>query len=155
MIGNNAATLGFRTRATAIGADAQVDADNTIVLGTTIDTVAAPNLLKAKNITVSSKVEASTVDAVVGIFDEIRLNNTPLGGDKPLCQNPTTKKIGLCPTSSNAKIDGGAASLANAVNEQNAVIVAQQKQLQQQQILIKGLRKLVCLNNAEAAVCQP
>ncbi|MGI8788179.1 MAG: tail fiber domain-containing protein [Pyrinomonadaceae bacterium] len=44
--------------------------------------------------------------------------------------------------------------LVNAVNEQQTQIAAQQKQIAQQQSLIENLRKLVCVQNAQADVCK-
>jgi len=44
--------------------------------------------------------------------------------------------------------------LINAVKEQKARIEQQQRQLQQQQTVIDGLRKLLCQNNPRAEVCK-
>jgi hypothetical protein len=44
--------------------------------------------------------------------------------------------------------------LVNAVNEQQTQIEAQTKQLQQQQLVIDGLRKLVCSQKPQAEVCK-
>jgi hypothetical protein len=52
------------------------------------------------------------------------------------------------------KYDRLSAVLINAVNEQQAQIERQQQQLQEQQAVIGGLRKLVCQNNPRAEVCK-
>ncbi len=44
--------------------------------------------------------------------------------------------------------------LVNAVKEQQTQIEQQRKKLEHQQLLIDGLRKLVCQNNAHAEVCK-
>lgn len=52
------------------------------------------------------------------------------------------------------KYDRVAIVLLNAVKEQQVQIEQQRKQLQEQQNLIEGLRKIVCPNNLQAEVCK-
>ncbi len=52
------------------------------------------------------------------------------------------------------KYDRVAVVLLNAVKEQQVQVEQQRKQLQQQQNLIEGLRKIVCPSNQQAEVCR-
>jgi hypothetical protein len=52
------------------------------------------------------------------------------------------------------KYDRVGVVLLNAVKEQQAQIEAQAKQIQQQQAVIDGLKKLVCAQNPNAEVCR-
>lgn len=152
LIGFNAIINGGATHSTVIGDGAFTNKSNTIVLGTNTDTVEAPNLLTAKNITATSKVDAFTVDAGLGIFDAIKLNNTPFG-DKPLCYKTTTKEIGVCPASLSSRSEQSENLLVNAANEQNAQIEKQAEQIKAQQRQIEELKQIVCAMNPAAKIC--
>ena len=146
-------TGGLRTRSTAIGADAQVNKDNTIVLGTLIDTVEVPNELKAKNITVSNKVIAQNVTAVNGVFDSIRLTFTTTGGTRPMCYSETFETIGLCPIILRPNTAVGDAVPSDTVNQQQTQINLQAEQIKQQQLQIEALKQTVCAMNPAAKIC--
>jgi hypothetical protein len=153
VIGYQAKTTGgVRTRSTVIGADAQVNKDNTIVLGTTIDTVEVPNLLTAKNIAVSSKVDATTVNADTGTFFSLSLTNISTK-DIPMCLSSINQTIGVCPFTSNSKTVIGNATLANMVNLQQTQINLQAEQIKQQRLQIEALKQIVCAMNPKAELC--
>jgi hypothetical protein len=153
VIGYQAKTTGgVRTRSTVIGADAQVNKDNTIVLGTTIDTVEVPNLLTAKNIVVSSNVDATTVNADKGKFFSLSLTNITTK-DIPMCLSSVNQTIGVCPITLNSKTAISNATLANTVNLQQTQINLQAEQIKQQKLQIEALTKIVCAMNPKAELC--
>jgi hypothetical protein len=169
VIGYQAKTTGgLRTRSTAIGADAQVDKDNTIVLGTTIDTVEIPNELKAKNITVLGSVQSASMKADVGIFSSVKLMFPPTGS-VPMCYNSTFFTIGLCVPNSNAKTAVNGAVPGDAVNrQQQTQINLQAEQIKRQQTTIgkqaeqiklmqtqmEALKAIICSQNLTAEFCK-
>lgn len=148
LIGYQASTVGgFVNHATAIGADAQVNKNNTVVLGSNIDTVEAPNLLKAKNLTVELSLHTNSILASFGQFDELRLNNTPVG-DKPMCLDPQ-KRIGVC----SGSFDSDATLRTAEATQQQSQITLQAEQIKQQQIQIEALKQAVCALNPTALFC--
>ncbi len=152
IIGNSATTIGFRNHSTAIGADAQVAADNTIELGSPADTVDVPNLLTAKNITVELAVHAADVLAGFGKFDELRLTNTPLG-NTPMCLD-SLKRVGVCPAPFPSEGKTGTTNFAIVIKTQQAQIDLQAEQIKHQQAQIAALSEIVCSMNPAAKICR-
>lgn len=127
LIGNNTLIYPDLTYATAIGAGAGVSDSNTIVLGrgNGSDTVLASGPL------------------VIG--------NLGVGGITPLCRNGQNRVSTCLPGNALQKDARENAAAFTALTDQNTRI---QKQLEQQQVLIEGLRKIVCSQNAQADVCK-
>jgi hypothetical protein len=136
----NATNLTF---ASAIGAGATVSTSNTVVLGRPVDLVLAPNLLQ--------------------------VNTLGAAGSTSLCRNAALQ-ISTC-TPGNIAEPQNKESL-NELRTQNLQMLEQlkaqqaqiaeqtekgkqqQTQLQQQQLMIDGLQKLVCAQNPQAEVCK-
>ncbi len=137
---------GGLTFATAIGAGALVWTSNTVVLGTTSDTVVAPNLL--------------------------RVNSLGAAGSTSLCRN-ALNQISTCTAGNFTNSgDGKNNEQLNVLQRQNLQMLeelkAQQEengaqaeqikqqrtQLQTQQKLMDGLQKIVCTQNPRAEVCK-
>jgi len=75
--------------------------------------------------------------------DKIRIFGLGAAGATPLCRN-ADNEISTCAGGNLAKENRADAEQINSLREQ----------VKQQQIMIDGLRKLVCANNPNAAVCQ-
>ncbi|MEP6945565.1 MAG: hypothetical protein ABJA02_06570 [Acidobacteriota bacterium] len=125
----------------AIGADASVTTNNTIVIGTNTDTVKIP-----KDMTVAVGLSAN----VVTVTGELRVPylDSGLAGEWTLCITGTGVVYKCGHLGNNLATPGG-------TNETlSAQIQSQQKQMMRQQILIESLRKLVCAQNTTAQVCE-
>lgn len=110
--------------ATAIGSGAVVSTSNTIMLDRTSDTVVAPNLL-----------QVGTLGAA---------------GNTSLCRN-ALNQISTCTAGNLAEKTIENSPEIKTLQVQNAQML---EQIEAQQIVIDGLKKLVCANNPAAAVCQ-
>lgn len=151
IIGFNSRTIGTLSHATALGADAQVDTDDTVVLGTLADTVVAPNILKAKSIVVEINVKTNSITAEAGHIKEIVIPFPPLG-TKPMCMD-NANRVGICqPPLPNEPIEKSS-ELNAAIKQQQAQIAQQAEQIKRQSAQIDALMKIVCSTNPSAAVC--
>jgi hypothetical protein len=138
--------------ATAVGAGAVANSSNSVVLGRSNDFVKVPGKLSVDSDIFAADIETQTL-TVTGGF--LKLTAIPFGtntGNKPLCRNSNS----LVSTCLNLTDNFSSESpQQNAeIEKQAAQIEAQQKQLARQQILIEGLRKIVCSQNTQAEVCK-
>lgn len=113
------------TYATAVGSGATVSTSNTVVLGRTDDTVIAPNTLQ--------------------------VNTLGAAGDTSLCRN-ASNQISTCTQGNRSEMNSTAA--AAKIDRLGEQVKQQAELIEQQQIVINGLKKIVCSQNPNADVCK-
>lgn len=126
LIGRNADVAGGNlSNATAIGANALVSTSNTMVLGTSAVNVVTPGTLQ--------------------------INTLGTTGGTPLCRNGQYR-ISAC--AANLSENNTQNSKDNRIDAILRIVKDQQMQIERQQLVIDDLKKLVCSQNQQAAVCE-
>lgn len=182
IIGNGANVgAGNLTFATAIGAGAVVTTSNTIVLGRNtggdkvriFDFGAAGivNLCRNGNFEISNcssslryKTNIAPFSSGLNLVNRLHpitfdwrdggMKDLGFGAEDVEKVEPLLVTYNKAGEVEGVKYDRLTAVLVNAVKEQQAQIERQQEQLKQQQVLIDGLRRLVCQTNTQADVCR-
>jgi len=154
---------------TAIGAGAVVDSSNTIVLGTNQEFVKIPGNLNVSGNAFANQISASTIVVTGGTLKLTVVASPTNTGNHLLCINGNNLVARCLNSTSNDNLanpsddNSQSSSKQQKVEEekQSAQINAQQTQinlqvekLKQQQETIDALKKLVCVSNPTAAVCQ-
>lgn len=162
--GNENTVIGYFARAdtsqfpvnhsTAIGAGAVVNLSNTVVLGTDQDFVRIPGGLNVSGDAFAQRFTAPQMVVTGGSLKMTVLASPTNTGNQPLCLNGN-HLVAACENNFTIASDDSLKNQNAQIEKQAAQIGIQQKQLREQQVLIEGLRKIVCSNNAEDAVCQP
>jgi hypothetical protein len=133
--------------ATAIGAGAVVTTNQTVVLGTSSDTVRVPG-----NAILSSGVIVTNGATITGL---IRLPGLANSGDQ-LCITADNTVVRCFSSALPLRTENDKEEIAKQeqIDAQRKHLTEQQRLLRDIQQQIDGLKKLVCLQNATAHVCQ-